>query len=92
MKFVLCSKCSDVFKLSSEVRSCRCGLSQGRYLEDNLHAEINMAAIPIGLSNRSLLEAMRGYATNKSMDRKVDAWVFRVDEPHIERVEGFGDE
>ena len=91
MKLILCPKCDDMFKLSRTLKSCKCGLSQGRYLADGLYAQINMAAVPIGIANSTLARGLVAYQwRNKDMDYSIDAWVFRVDEPHIERVESFG--
>jgi len=92
MKLILCPKCDDIFKLSRTLKSCECGAARGRYLEDGLYAEINMVAIPIGLANRTLAREVVAYQRgNRTMDCSVDAWVFRVDEPHIERVKEFED-
>ena len=90
MKLILCPKCDDVFKLSRTLKACKCGAAQGRYLADGLYAQINMVAIPIGLANRPLAREVVAYQRgNKTMDAAIDAWVFKVNEPHIERVEEF---
>ena len=74
MKLILCPKCDDVFKLSRTLKSCECGLSQGRYLEDGLYVQINMVAIPIGLANRPLAREVVAYQRgNKTMDAAIDA-------------------
>ena len=60
MKLITCVKCSDVVKLSSkETRTCECGLSGGRYLEDDLHAEYYGPCYPLGFANDSLVNAIR---------------------------------
>ncbi len=93
MKLILCLKCDDVFKLSRTLKSCECGNVQGRRLEDDLHVEINMAAIPIGMANITVVRGALAYQRgNKDVDSRIDAWVFRVDEPHIKRVKEFGDD
>ena len=58
MKLILCKNCSDVFKLSQMMRSCKCGMSQGRYLND-LDAEYSgSSAVPLGFANSTLVEAI----------------------------------
>ena len=92
MKLIFCSTCHDVFKLSRTLKSCECGKAKGRYLEDGLYAEINKGAVPIGMANSTVAKGVVAYlGGNKTMDCHVDAWVFKVDEPHIKVVE-FGDD
>ena len=92
MKLIFCSTCHDVFKLSRTLKSCECGKAKGRYLGDGLYAEINGGAIPIGMANSTVAKGVVAYlGGNKTMDYAIDAWVFKVDEPHIKVVE-FGDE
>lgn len=56
MKLLLCPKCSDVFKLSQEMRTCRCKYIKGRYI-DNVYAEVSDNAISIALGNGSIEQA-----------------------------------
>ena len=58
-KLLLCPQCSDVLKLIDDPRTCACGRSGGRYLEDGLHAEVWGEAVPLGFSNLSLVRALR---------------------------------
>ena len=91
MKLIFCSTCHDVFKLSHTLKSCECGKAKGRYLVDGIHAEINAGAIPIGMANSTVAKGVVAYLRgNKTMDCHIDAWVFKVDEPHITVVE-FGE-
>ena len=88
MKLIFCSICHDVFKLSRTLKSCECGKAKGRYLEDGLYTEINKGAVPIGMANSTVAYGVAAYvAGNKTMDYAIDAWVFKVDEPHIKVVE-----
>ena len=92
MKLIFCPACDDAFKLSRTLKSCKCGKAKGRYLEDGIHAEINQYAIPIGMANSTVVKGVVAYlGGNKTMDARIDAWVFKVDEPHIKVVE-FGDD
>lgn len=59
MKLLLCRQCSDIVKLGYEPRACRCGASEGRYLEDGLHAEIRGEfAMCLGFANSSFVKAL----------------------------------
>jgi hypothetical protein len=58
MKLVLCGDCFDVFKLDRRMRYCKCKNVKGRYLKDNLHAEVSGRAISIALGNGSVVEAI----------------------------------
>ena len=58
MKLILCKNCSDVFKLSQMMRSCKCGMAKGRYLND-IDAEYSgPSAVPLGFSNSTLVRAI----------------------------------
>ena len=56
MKLIFCLECADVVLLrllpEGEYRSCDCGQSKGRYI-NNVDAEIFGSAVPIGFANRS---------------------------------------
>ena len=59
MKLILCEKCSDIVALKmNTIRSCACGESGGRYL-DNLNAEMWGPCFKIGFANSSLANALR---------------------------------
>ena len=58
MKLILCGECQDVKKLSSEMTYCNCKKCYGRYVDD-LNAEINKHAIPLGFNNFSLVTAIK---------------------------------
>jgi len=58
MKLILCRRCHDVVKALPEWRSCSCGKSKARYIDD-LHAEYMGPCIPLGLDNKSMLLAIR---------------------------------
>ncbi len=57
MKLLFCPHCQDVLKLRFEQRTCECGQSWGHY-EDQEHARLGGAAIPLGIGNRSLVDAL----------------------------------
>lgn len=59
MKLIFCAECHDVIRLWQNVdRQCRCGASWGRYLDDDLTAQIGGQAIPLCIPNNALREAI----------------------------------
>ena len=59
MKLILCEKCCDVVSLRLGVdRSCECGESGGRYV-DNLNAEVWGPCFKLGFANSTLVSALR---------------------------------
>ena len=57
MKLFFCTQCQDVVKITTERRSCQCGVSWGVCKDDKLHAQIGGKAIPLGFNNPSLINA-----------------------------------
>lgn len=58
MKLLFCESCFDVFKLSRELRTCRCGAVKGRYEADGVHAVVNGKGHSIAIGNGSMLDAV----------------------------------
>lgn len=78
MKLLHCTKCGDVFKLDADLRTCRCGRVEGRYL-GNLHAEYRGdTAVPLGITNSSLTLAIRE-RPNEGQGKEFTAFVI----PHV---------
>lgn len=72
MKLLLCLDCYDIFLLTREVRSCKCGNTTGRYI-DSLNAEISGNCNPIGIANTSFAKALRiQQIENKNYDGNKD--------------------
>jgi hypothetical protein len=58
VKLIVCPACWDVRALAvGKVRTCECGASGGRYVDD-LNAEIWGRAIPLGFANGSFRVAL----------------------------------
>ncbi|KOY81877.1 hypothetical protein I6G82_22915 [Lysinibacillus macroides] len=57
MKILMCTNCMDVFNLKLEEKTCTCGKTCGKYL-DELHAVFKGPAIPMGFTNSSLIKAV----------------------------------
>lgn len=68
MKLILCPHCSDVVKLRKSRTCCECGKSWGLYVND-IDAEINSQAIPLGFDNASLVKAIK--------HRPLDGWGYQ---------------
>jgi len=57
MKLIYCPACQDVVRLLFEKRKCSCGKSWGLYVDD-IDASIGGEAVPLGISNYSLQNAL----------------------------------
>jgi hypothetical protein len=76
VKLVLCRSCQDVFKLVYDKRTCLCGKTWGRYLEDGLHAVYGgESAIPLGFANDSLATAIAFQPTKVTSGFRFEAFV-----------------
>lgn len=59
MKLIHCPQCNDVVRLwMGEMRHCHCEASWGRFLSDDLTAEIGGKAIPLCVPNDELRKAV----------------------------------
>lgn len=86
MKLVLCIKCEGIFILKRDLRQCHCGKSQGRYLEDNLTAEVSGEhAVPLAFSNDSFIEALRN-RPESGMGSNFRAWVIPKQCPTVKNA------
>lgn len=69
MKLLLCRACGDVIKLHPGApRSCLCGASSGRYLDDHATVEQTEGTISIALHNHDLRAAVEAF------DDSPDGW------------------
>ena len=53
MKILWCKKCRSMFNLHSESKSCECGKSHGRYIDDINAIYTGKYAILLGIDNHS---------------------------------------
>ena len=60
MKLLYCKDCSDLIELNLNERTCICGKTKGRYI-DNVNAVYSGNCIPMGVNNNFLLVARRLY-------------------------------
>jgi len=86
MKLLLCPECADVQKLSREPRRCQCGASGGRYVDD-LNAEYDGAAIPLGIHNADLARAVCEEPRADGLGWCFVAWVIPWSAPTVRRAE-----
>lgn len=69
MKLLMCRECQDIFNLTRKLKSCSCGESSGRYV-DNLNAEISGDCVPIGIDNDSFSLAYRLQKVDNAFQEK----------------------
>jgi hypothetical protein len=84
MKLIYCSACHDIVKLEMTTRTCKCGKSGGRNVDD-IVAEIEGDAVPFGINNTSFAEALSKYPTSKKGTNFI-AWVIAKNARHVVRV------
>lgn len=58
MKLIVCIKCGDIFNLTIKEKTCSCGKSSGKYIDD-LNAEISGDCEPIGFANNTFSHAYK---------------------------------
>jgi len=58
MKLLLCKSCQDIIKLVKTPRTCQCGKVGGHYIDDIQAVYFGDDAIPMGINNESLMEAL----------------------------------
>jgi hypothetical protein len=59
MKLLLCKNCSDVVKMSQEIRWCNCGKVGGKYIDEINACYWGDEAILLGFANDTLVEAVK---------------------------------
>lgn len=58
MKLLLCLECNDIFNLDLKIKKCSCGKTKGPYIDNHNAIYEGDSAMPIGISNPSLREAI----------------------------------
>lgn len=74
MKLIFCKECYDIVLLRFEERTCGCGESSGKYMEDGLNATISGPCVPVGFANNSFLQAIKEQPAY-GMGRRFEAFV-----------------
>jgi hypothetical protein len=57
VKLLICPDCGDLFNLTEIEKTCTCGFTRGRYV-DNLNA-VYSGGIPLGFANSTFVNAVR---------------------------------
>lgn len=86
MKLMLCPECYDIRKMKVGKRVvCSCGRSSAAYRKDGLHADAYGAAMVIGISNRSLYDAVDLHLDKYPEDNlTIEAWIQAEPHRHID--------
>lgn len=70
MKLLYCRRCKDIISLSHQLKTCSCGMSKGMY-SDTTHVQYTGEfAIPLGILDESLADAIRNQPARGTPDRK----------------------
>jgi hypothetical protein len=87
MKLLFCPNCSDVFKLSGEIRSCKCGMCRGKYHDDYHRAVVNGKGMSIGIDNQTMHMAYSELMFGPVSTPRIVCWArphLGVDNPNTE--------
>ncbi|WP_270363304.1 hypothetical protein [Bacillus paranthracis] len=74
MKLLMCLECNDIFNLALSEKSCSCGRSKGKYVNQQLAEYTGEFALPIGFSNPSLIQAIKDQP-NEGFGKEFTAFV-----------------
>lgn len=80
MKLVMCLACGDVFNLDVNLKECKCGRTEGRYLGKINAYYKGDTAIPLELDNADLAKAINDNSIEKS-DVPFKSFVVSRDSP-----------
>ena len=72
MKLICCKKCNDVVNLLHTTRTCYCGNSAGKYLDDNITAVVNKDSVVVGIDNNGFMMAKQLAVGNKDCESRLD--------------------
>ncbi len=70
MKLIYCEKCGDIFNLRKKTKSCSCGETSGKYI-NNIIAEIHGDCLPIGIANNifKIAKVIQKNADDKELEK-----------------------
>lgn len=75
MKLLLCMQCDDIFNLGFEVKTCKCGITKGKYTDDRNAIYTGTEAIPLGFDNYTFSEAIINQSVDKKLGERYTAFV-----------------
>lgn len=73
MKLIYCPECHDIIKLNYGLHECICKSSWGHYT-DTLNAVYGGQAIPLGIHNKSFVQAIKNQS-NSGLGERFEAFV-----------------
>jgi len=74
MKLLMCLECNDIFNLDLSEKSCSCGRSKGKYINQQLADYTGKSAVPLGFSNPSFIQAIKDQP-NEGIGKEFTAFV-----------------
>ncbi|MCM3031514.1 hypothetical protein [Niallia sp. MER 6] len=74
MKLLMCLECNDIFNLDLSEKSCSCGRSKGKYINQQLAEYTGKSAVPLGFSNPSFIQAIKDQP-NEGIGKEFTAFV-----------------
>jgi hypothetical protein len=75
MKLLLCLDCDDIFNLGYEIKSCNCGATKGKYIDQRNAIYSGVNAIPLGFANNSFANAIRNQSVDEFFGERFEAFV-----------------
>jgi hypothetical protein len=75
MKLLLCLDCDDIFNIGYEIKSCNCGATKGKYIDQQNAIYSGVNAIPLGFANNSFANAIRNQSVNELYGERFIAFV-----------------
>jgi len=86
MKLIFCPECYDIFDLDiKEVKSCHCGQSSGKYLDDLRTVEVSEKAIVICFNNQQFTNALIFTCDDDKSGQNFNAWILPANNRWIRR-------
>ena len=86
---VFCTDCADVVRLFPEARTCKCGKSWGRYLEDHATTVQTINSLSIGIANpdvESAIQVFVGDQEHFSPLLIIRCWINPTSEPDVQYI------
>lgn len=54
MKLLYCINCNSIFNLGREIKTCECGKTKGKYINNSEAIYCGQSARPMGIDNRDI--------------------------------------
>jgi hypothetical protein len=86
MKLLLCGSCYDIFNLDFDLKKCKCGETERRYLDELNATYKGNNTIPVGFSNPSLAKAISNQS-QEAMGEEFTAFIIPKECPTFKKVD-----